>query len=259
MVTVEHAGFSYDGTRLVWEDISLHVKRGECLCLLGPNGCGKTTLFHCINGSFALNRGKVLIKGKDVKEYAIGDLACHLGVVYQEHSAPFPYTALEVVRMGRAPYLGVMGTPSRKDTELAYDMMCQLNIQHLASKSYTHISGGERQLVLIARTMCQQPEIILFDEPTSHLDFKNQAMVLQTVKKLSKQGITIVMTSHFPNHVWNVGTHVAMMNYEGMVAQGEAGRVMTEENLTRTYGIDVKIHKIIDEGKEKYICEPVLL
>lgn len=161
--------------------------------------------------------------------------------------------------MGRAPYLGVIGTPSAKDTELAFEMMCQLGIQHLASKSYTQISGGERQLVLIARTMCQQPEIILFDEPTSHLDFKNQAMVLQTVKKLSEQGITIVMTSHFPNHVWNVGTHVAMMDYGGMVVQGEVGQVMTEENLTRTYGIPVKIHKIIEQSKETHICEPVLV
>lgn len=259
MITIVHASFSYDGARPVWEDVNLQVKRGQCLCLLGPNGCGKTTLFNCINGSFSLRSGQVLIKGKDVKTYAISDLACQLGVVYQEHSAPFPYTALEVVRMGRAPYLGVLGTPSQKDTELAYDIMCQLNIRHLASKSYTQISGGERQLVLIARTMCQQPEIILFDEPTSHLDFKNQAMVLKTVKRLSKQGITIVMTSHFPNHVWDVGTHVAMMNYQGMVSQGEIGQVMTEENLTKTYGISVKIHKIVEDGKEKYICEPVLL
>jgi iron complex transport system ATP-binding protein len=131
--------------------------------------------------------------------------------------------------MGRTPYLGVFETPSRRDTELAYSIMEDLGIAHLAEKSYTHISGGERQLVLIARTLCQEPEIILFDEPTSHLDFKNQAIVLRTIKQLSEKGMTIVMTSHFPNHVWKIGTHVAMLGFKGMVVQGLVNEVMTEE------------------------------
>ncbi len=257
-ISVRNAAFSYDGVRSVWKDVNLDIPEGECFCLLGPNGCGKTTLFNCISGAFPLSRGQVVLNGRDVKEYSVSQLARILGIVYQEHSAPFPYTSLEVVRMGRTPYLGVMGTPSEKDTAHAYGIMRELGIGHLAEKSYTQISGGERQLVLIARTMCQEPEIILFDEPTSHLDFKNQAMVLRTVKKLSARGITIVMTSHFPNHVWNIGTSVAMMNYEGMVAAGAVDQVMTEENLTKTYGVPVRIHRAVSGGRETCFCDPDL-
>lgn len=256
MIDIQNASFSYDGVRPLWQDVNIHIGQGECFCLMGPNGCGKTTLFNCINGRLPLRTGRVFIAGKDVRDYSTNELARVMGVVYQEHSAPFPYTSLEVVRMGRTPYLGLMGTPSRKDTEFAWHIMEELGISHLAGKSYTQISGGERQLVLIARAVCQQPMIILFDEPTSHLDFKNQALVLETVRNLSRHGITIVMISHFPNHVWDIADAVAMMNDQGIVAQGSVKEVMTEENLTRTYGVGVKIYKTMRDGNEVCFCAP---
>ena len=258
MISIQNASYSYDGIRPIWEDVNIHVEPGECFCLMGPNGCGKTTLFNCINGRFPLQKGRVLINGKNVREYTTNELARIMGIVYQEHSAPFPYTSLEVVRMGRTPYLGLMGTPSSQDTEFAYSIMEELGIAHLAGKCYTQISGGERQLVLIARTVCQQPKIILFDEPTSHLDFKNQAMVMETIKQLSKRGITIVMISHFPNHVWSIASSVAMMNFQGLVAHGKVSEVMTEENLTKTYGVRVNIYKSMRDGKETCFCTPEL-
>lgn len=258
MISIRNASFSYDGVHPVWEDVNIDIAAGECFCLMGPNGCGKTTLFNCINGRFPLQKGQVLIDGKNVRDYSTNELARVMGIVYQEHSAPFPYSALEVVRMGRTPYLGLMGMPSRRETEFAYGVMEELGIAHLAGKSYTQISGGERQLVLIARTVCQEPKIILFDEPTSHLDFKNQALVLNTVKRLSQRGITIVMISHFPNHVWSIATSVAMLNYQGLVAQGTVAEAMTEENLTKTYGVAVRIYKSVREGKETYFCTPDL-
>jgi len=257
-LSIRDASFGYGSSETVWENINIDVKDGECLCLLGPNGCGKTTLFNCINGNYQLKTGQILLNGKDVREFGVSELARTLGIVFQEHSAPFPYTALEVVRMGRTPHLGMFSTPDRKDTEHAYSIMEELGIAHLAGKRYTHISGGERQLVLIARTLCQEPEMILFDEPTSHLDFKNQAMVLQTVKKLSAKGMTIVMTSHFPNHVWKIGTNVAMLNYNGMVAQGPVDEVMTEENLTKTYGVEVKIYDAVAGSVRTRFCDPNL-
>ena len=255
---IKNASFGYNSSETVWEDINIQVREGECLCLLGPNGCGKTTLFNCINNNYELKQGSVLLNGKDVREYNITDLAKTIGIVFQEHSAPFPYTSLEVVRMGRTPHLGMLATPDKRDTELAYAMMEELGIAHLAGKRYTQISGGERQLVLIARTLCQEPEIILFDEPTSHLDFKNQAQVLHSIKNLSAKGMTIVMTSHFPNHVWKVGTNVAMMNYNGMVAQGTVEEVMTEENLAKTYGVDVKIYNAESGNMRTKFCDPNL-
>jgi iron complex transport system ATP-binding protein len=211
-LSVQNAGFGYNEGELIWKNVSFDVNEGECLCILGANGCGKTTLFNCINGSYPLTTGEVFVNGKNIKEYTITNLARTMGIVFQEHSAPFPYSSLEVVRMGRTPHLGLFGKPSSRDTELAYSIMEKMGISHLANKRYTHISGGERQLVLIARTLCQEPEIILLDEPTSHLDFKNQALVLKTIKNLSDSGMTIVMNSHFPNHVWKIGTHVVILS-----------------------------------------------
>ena len=255
-LSIRNASFEYVEGEPIWNNINIDVKKGECLCLLGPNGCGKTTLFNCINGNFALKHGSVHIDGRNIKEFSITDLAKTMGIVFQEHSAPFPYTSLEVVRMGRTPHLGLFSSPSREDSELAYSIMQDMGIAHLAGKSYTHISGGERQLVLIARTLCQGPELILFDEPTSHLDFKNQAMVLSTIKRLSEKGFTIVMTSHFPNHVWKIGDRVAMLGYDGMVAQGPVGEVMTAENLSNTYGIEVRIYDAQADGVTNRFCDP---
>lgn len=255
-LSIEEASFGYNDRDLIWENISIDVQEGECLCLLGPNGCGKTTLLNCVNGNYSLKSGSIYVNSKNIKELTINELAKTMGIVFQEHSAPFPYSSLEVVRMGRTPHLGLIGRPSKADTELAYSIMEDMGIAHLAGKSYTHISGGERQLVLIARTLCQEPEIILFDEPTSHLDFKNQALVLHTIKKLSQKGMTILMTSHFPNHVWKIGTRVAMLGSRKMVAQGTVEEVMTEENLSKTYGVEVIIYDAKSGNHHTRFCDP---
>lgn len=257
-LSIRDAGFGYNTHEMVWSNINLDVEEGECLCLLGPNGCGKTTLFNCISGNYSLHEGAIYINGKNVRDYSILELAQTMGIVFQEHRAPFPYSSLEVVRMGRTPHLGLFDSPSKQDTELAYSIMEELGIAHLADKSYTHISGGERQLVLIARTLCQEPEIILFDEPTSHLDFKNQAMVLYTIKRLSQKGMTIILTTHFPNHVWKVGTSVAMLGYKRMVAQGPVDEVMTEQNLSETYGVEINIYNAEADTKQIRFCDPNL-
>lgn len=257
-LSIRNASFGYNIKETVWEDINIDIEDGECLCLLGPNGCGKTTLFNCINNNYRLRSGEVLINGKNVANFTPVELARTMGIVFQEHSAPFPYTSLEVVRMGRAPHLGLFSSPDQKDTEMAYFIMEELGIAHLAGKRYTQISGGERQLVLIARTLCQEPEMILFDEPTSHLDFKNQAMVLRTVKKLTQKGMTTVMTSHSPNHVFKMNAKVVMLGYHGMVAQGSVEEVMTEENLRKTYGVDIRIYDAFAGDMSARFCDPVI-
>lgn len=254
-IQIQNASFSYDGKTPVWENVNLTVNEGDCFCILGANGCGKTTLLSCLNGGSRLSKGTILVNGKNVLDYSVTELATTVGIVFQDHTAPFPYTALEVVRMGRAPYIGVFSSPTKEDTELALRVMEDMGISHLADKKYTQISGGERQLVLIARTLCQQPQIILFDEPTSHLDFKNQALVINTIKRLSEKGLTMIMTSHFPNHVWKVGNRVALMGEGSVIASGSVEETMTEENLARTYGIGVHIVKSRIGGKEMVFCE----
>lgn len=237
--------------------MDLGIKKGETVCLLGPNGCGKTTLLNCIHGDLRLKSGKIKIDGKDVASMNVKDMAHRVGYVFQEHNAPFPYSALEVIRMGRAPHLGFFETPSKNDTGLALDIMATLEISYLADMRYTEISGGERQLVLIARTLCQEPDILLLDEPTSHLDFKNQAMVLKNVKRLSEKGLTILMTTHFPNHAMLFSSTTALLNNEGFLAVGPSAEVMNEDNLSELYGISVRIISTIDKNKEISFCTPV--
>lgn len=254
-LSIRSAGFSF-GKKEVWREINLDVEKGETICLLGPNGCGKTTLLNCIHGDLPLKTGRIEINGQDVGTITVTDIALQMGYVFQEHNAPFPYTSLEVVRMGRAPHLGLFQVPSRQDTTLARKIMEEMGISYLESQRYTSISGGERQLVLIARTLCQEPEIILLDEPTSHLDFKNQALVLQTIKRLAGKGLTIIMTSHFPDHAWLISSKVAMMGNHGFVAVGPAEEVMTEEKLSETYGIKVRVYKGISGDSTINFCTP---
>ena len=255
-IEVVNGSFSYNPKENIWENVNLQVNEGECVCLLGANGCGKTTLLHTMCGAHPITGGQVLVNGKNIQDYAITELAQTVGIVYQDHTVSFPYTSLEVVRMGRAPYLSMFQTPSREDTLLAYEIMKELGIADIADKSYSKISGGQRQLVLIARTLCQQPDVILFDEPTSHLDFKNQAIAMKTLQKLSDKGMTIVMTSHFPSHAWQVGTKVVLMGRKGIIDQGTPEEIMTEENLSNIYDVKVRIVNKQTEGSKAFFCEP---
>ncbi len=258
LIEVENAFFGYKKNEVILSDISLTVEKGDCLCLLGANGSGKTTLLNCINGNLKIVSGKILLKRKDISYYSVRDFAKIVGVVYQDHVISFPYPALEVVTMGRAPHLKAFRAPSSEDSDIAYAIMKDMGISHLAHKKYSQISGGERQLVLIARTLCQQPEIILFDEPTSHLDFKNQAIVMETIKNLSQKGLTMVMTSHFPSHGWQVANKVAVMGERKILAVGTPQEIMTEESLSKTYGVDVRVITREENGRKSFFCEPIL-
>jgi iron complex transport system ATP-binding protein len=196
----------------------------------------------------------VYFNHNDISSMNVIEIARNMGFVFQEHSAPFPFSVLEVVRMGRAPYLGIFASPSGKDTLIAEQALEMVGLLHLKNKPYTQISGGERQLVLIARSIAQGPQMIIFDEPTSHLDFKNQTLVLRMVKKLSRNGITVIMTTHLPNQALLHSSRVALMNKGNFIAVGKADQVMTEENLSQTYDINIKIVSALQNGKKIKVC-----
>lgn len=258
-LSLRGATFRYDD-RAIFRDLDLDVYPGEVLCILGPNGCGKTTLLRCISGALRLNEGKAVLDGKDISSLRVIELARKIGFLFQEHQAPFPFSVLEVVRMGRTPYLGTFDSPSAKDTALAELALTRVGMLHLKNKPYTQISGGERQLILLARTLAQEPEVILLDEPTSHLDFGNQALSLQLITALAKQGISMIMTTHNPNHALLFPDKAALMNGGSFMAVGDAEDVITESNLRATYGIDVKVFSVPDpsgNGTLK-LCTPWL-
>ena len=247
------------GKNTVVKNISMSVKSGEILCLLGPNGVGKTTFFKTILGFLKLQSGKILLDGQDINNWPKKKLAESIGYVPQAHTPPFPFSVIDVIIMGRTAHIGMFESPSKKDKEIAEEAMNTLNISYLKDKIYTEISGGERQMVLIARALTQQPKILVMDEPTSNLDFGNQVKVLEEINKLAKKGLGIIMTSHFPDHAFLCCTKVALMQKNNVFTIGTVDEVVTEGNLKMAYGVDVKITSAINNnGKKVKSCVPMI-
>jgi len=247
------------GSKKVVENITLAVKSGEILCLLGPNGVGKTTLFKSILGFLELMGGQILLDGEDMSRLSKKSIARAIGYVPQAHTPPFPFTVLEVVTMGRTAHMGAFASPSREDTGIAEEALNSLGIGFLRDRIYTEISGGERQMVLIARALAQQPEILIMDEPTSNLDFGNQIRVLEQINRLAEKGLGVILTSHFPNQVFLCSTKVALIQRDNVFTFGSPDEVVTEANLKAAYGINVKITSVTNAGGSMVkACIPLL-
>lgn len=256
-IVVDNISFNY-GDRSIFHDLKFEVEQGDILCLLGSNGCGKTTLLRCLRGYLKYHTGNCFLDGTNIRSLKTAALSRKIGFVFQDNTAPFPYSVIEMVKMGRAPHLKLFASPTHHDTEIAERALETVGMHHLKDRKFTQISGGERQLAVIARTLAQGPDVILMDEPTSALDFKNQALVLKMINKLAKQGITIILSTHFPNHALLYSCKVAMMNKGGFIAFGPADKTLTEETLEKTYGINVRIYSADKaSGKEKVrFCVP---
>lgn len=259
LIRVREASFRY-GSREILTSLSLDVQRGEILSVLGPNGCGKTTLLRCIAGALTPSSGSVEIGGDDVQALAAPARARRIGFLFQDHAPSFPFAVRDVVLMGRGPHLGLLGFPGEHDRALADAALERIGLLHLKERPYTRLSGGERQLVLLARILAQSPEVILLDEPTSHLDLRNQVLTLRIVRSLAAEGLTMVMTTHDPNHALWFGGRAALMKDGRFIAVGPAPDVMTEVTLTFTYGVDVALfsHRSQVGSKELHVCSPWL-
>ena len=240
IIKLRDAAFRY-GAREIFGGLDLDVFPGEVLSILGPNGCGKTTLLRCIGGALALDRGSVRLDDTDLASLDAAARARKIGFLFQLHTPSFPFPVLDVVSMGRAPHLGLFAVPSARDMALAEQALARVGLQHLKDRPYTELSGGERQLVLLARTLVQEPEVILLDEPTAHLDFRNQALSLRTIGALAAEGLTMIMTTHDPNHALLFPGRVVLMQEGRLIATGSATEVITEASLAATYGIEIAV------------------
>lgn len=256
-LTVRGAEFHYDAARTSgFKDVNFSVQDGEVLTILGPNGCGKTTLLKCINRLTELHGGSIFLDNQDIARLPRPQIARAIGYVPQVHQPAFPFTVLDTVLVGRAPHLGLLESPTAEDIKIAEQALETMGIYQLKDKVYTQISGGERQMVIFARVLAQQPSLLLLDEPTSHLDFGNQIRLLHEVKKLSATGLPIIMTSHFPDQVFMVSTMVAIMKDGAFLECGLPDKIITEDNMRRIYGIPVDI-RYIDGPVQRKICIPV--
>ncbi|MDN7024830.1 ABC transporter ATP-binding protein [Methanoculleus sp. FWC-SCC1] len=255
ILEVDNASFSYDGITRQFDGITFSLREGEVLSLLGRNGTGKSTLIKCIMNLLRLQNGRVSLNGQDVAGMRPEEIARQIGYVPQVHNTVFPFTALDFVLMGRAPHIATFAVPKEEDYAKADEAFSRIGITHLREKSIAEISGGESQMVMIARALAQEPAMLILDEPTSHLDFGNQMRVITTIDRLAAGGIAVLMSTHFPDHGFMISHSVAVLQGGRMIAYGRAEDVITRENLLTAYGIDVCVRYIEEAGRR--VCIPL--
>lgn len=259
MFAVDDLTFSYrKGLRDVLQGVSFTLSEGEILCLLGSNGTGKTTLLRCLLGFSRPKSGSVTIDGRDVSRMCPKERAHFMAYVPQSSALAFPYEAREVVLMGRVSHLSGSASHSARDKEVAMQSMRRLQIEHLADRRYQELSGGERQMVLVARALAQEARVLVMDEPTANLDYHNQVKILAAIKHLASQGLAILMTSHYPDHAFLACSTVALMSGGRISAIGAPDDVVTSESLTALYETPVHVGKTDIGNLTIKTCIPLL-
>ena len=245
-------GFGY-GAKPVGRDLDIELRAGEVVCLLGPNGSGKTTLFKTILGLLPSQEGEVLIDGVAIGRLSRSEIARRVAYVPQAHATHFPFRVVDMVVMGRTAHLGLFAAPSHEDRRRALGALATLGIGTLADSEFTRISGGQRQLALIARALAQDAPAIVMDEPTASLDFGNQVIVLAEVKRLATQGLAVLLSTHDPDHAFSISDSVALLDRGRLVAQGRPHVVLTPARLREVYNVTVAVERL---SQGQTVCAP---
>ncbi len=246
----------YGGVPAV-RDVSFAVEAGQVLCLLGPNGAGKSTLLKTMLGLLPALDGRVLFGGTDMARWSRPRRARAMGYVPQSHAPAFPFTVHDVVLMGRTPRLGAFSAVRAADEDIAGRALDDVGAGALAGRDYTTLSGGERQLVLIARALAQEAQVLVMDEPTASLDFGNRARVLGIVRALAAAGRSVVMTTHDPDQAFLAGGDVGLLRPGGAFELGPAAAVITAASLGEVYGVRAAVVPVVDpEGGGTVACVP---
>ena len=249
LLSVRSLSFAYRADSPVFSDVSFTLEAGHSFTILGPNGAGKSTLLGCLGAQLAPDSGGVRVEGRSLADMGPGSIARRIGFVPQSLAAVYGYRVRDFVVMGRAPYIARFLQPSDADYDMVDRTLRDLGIFHLADKSYTELSGGERQQVVLARVLVQDPRIILLDEPTSALDFGNQLKVIRIIKELTESGYAVIMTTHNPDHAIMLDDRVGVLGADGHMRVGGTVEIVTEGVLSEVYRTDVRIVDVPEIGR----------
>lgn len=253
-IEIKDLNFSY-GKHQVLYDINLTIPDATLVNVLGPNGVGKSTLFRCILNLNNTYTGNVVVNGKNMKTLSIKQRAREIAYIPQSHAPVYDYEVLDVVLMSTGNDLGMLRTPGPRHRRRAYEALERIGIEHLAHRTYTQISGGEQQLVMIARAIAQQAKTIIMDEPTSALDYGNTVRVLSCVRQLAKEGMSIVQSTHQPDQAFLYSDKTLVINEGRVFSYGSPKDVITKELVSAIYGVDVEVNSLYDDKVR--VCVPV--
>ena len=244
LLKIEGGSFAYKGGPQILKDINIEVEPGEILAVLGPNGSGKTTMLRCMMDMLHWQSGRSLLDGEDIRGIPASALWKKMAYVPQAGTAATSYTAFQTVLIGRSSRIGAFSSPTEEDMKVTERVMERLGISHLADKPCHAISGGELQMVLIARAMAAEPKLLVLDEPESNLDFKNQLIVLDTMTALASEGVACVFNTHYPSHALQRAGKSLMLSKEGWSLFGETTNVVTEDNIRKAFGVEALIGEV---------------
>lgn len=252
-IEVKNLSFSY-GERQVLFDVSFAVEQGEFVSILGPNGVGKSTLFRCILGLLSDYQGSVLIDGVDARTFTVREAAKHIAYIPQSSNPAFNYSVFDIVLMGTTSGLSPFRAPSAAAVEKCEWALEKIQISHLSQRCFHRLSGGERQLVMIARALVQDAPILMLDEPTANLDFGNQLLVLEQARNLAREGYTVIQTTHHPEQSFLFSDRILAIQQGRVLAQGAPAQVLTAETMKQLYGVDVEILSLYQDRAR--VCIP---
>ena len=250
---IEDLRFSY-GTHEVLKGVCFDAHPGQFISVLGPNGVGKSTLFRCMLGLLQPSGGSVTVDGCNIADMTAAELSRTMAYIPQSHNHVFNFSVFDMVLMGTTAQLGRFATPGKQQEGLAEAALERMGIRHLRDRGFSHISGGERQLVLLARAIAQQAKILVMDEPSANLDFGNKLRVMKTVKGLTEDGYTIIQSTHDPDQAYLYSDKILAIHAGQVLGFGAPADVMTEKLISRLYNVDVELCSMHDDAVR--VCIP---
>lgn len=257
-IAVKNLSFSYDANQVL-KDVSFTAENGELLSILGCNGAGKSTLLRCMLGLFSAYEGSIEVNDKNIRSMSAAEMARQIAYIPQSHYQAFNYSVFNMVLMGTSSQVSAITQPGSLQKKRAEDALERMGISHLSKKSFAYISGGERQLTLIARALAQNAKLLVLDEPTANLDYGNQLRVMEQAKSLIKDGYTIIQTTHNPEQAFLYSDHVLALKNGEVVGNGTPAEIITAEMMQELYNVNIEVQSLYNDKVRVFIPKQLIL